>query len=477
MASSQTTSGAGKYRWGLLVAAAGMVGAILLTAWFHHVKNSAPLVTRPPADPSLDPQVRAYLSEWVNRVEMDPGSTTNRIALGLAYAANGLWAEARATFLTVASHDPKEPLAALYAAIALQELSDDSGAWREFSLVASNFPSFAPAWYRVGETGLRRGELPMAEMAFSQLIRLAPNEWRGPAGLGEVSYRKGQLREALPHLQNAVRLDAGARPAHYLLGMVFRNLGRTNEAALELALGGNENRLPMPDPWSESAPSHMRLLSDQLAQAEELSLQGQSEMAVNLLRHALPYHRGQPALLNQLAIVLNRAGHSEEAYQVANEALEINPGWLAARITRAMIQARRGQFDAGLADAHEALRRDPGLVQAHLAIAELYLAQENDREAVSALEAASRLNPKSAEIHVELGDIYWHNLKEKSLALAQFSRAIDVNPGLAKAYERLGQMQVDLGERRSAHETLRRLIYVAPNSPERLELEAALDSK
>ncbi len=448
-----------------------MVGGL----WYGtHVSSPPPPLVRPAAGVTLDSQVRGYLDELISEVERYPSDPDRRKNLGLAYAANGLWSEARETFLGLKSMVPQQPLAPMYAAVALQELSDEAGAWREFLQVTSNFPAFAPGWYRVGEAALRRGDHPKVEQAFERLMALAPREWRGPAGLGELRLSQGRLEEAQLLLEKAIHMDFSAKPAHYLLGQVYRNLGRTNEAQLALDLGSGENRLPMPDEWSEEAPSHMRLLPDQLAQAEELSERGQPEQAVQLLRRALPFHGEQPELLNGLAIASNRAGQSIEALGYVNRALQADPKSVAALVTRALVQARLGRFDAGRMDAEEALRLAPCLTQAHLAMAELWLSQDADRKAISALEDALRCDPKNADIHVEIGDILWHNLGEKGSAMKHYRSAVSIHPAHAHAWSCLGQLQWETGDSIAARQTHEQLIRIAPGGRELAELESAM---
>ncbi len=433
-------------------------------------------MVHPAAGLKLDRQLESYLAGLISEVERNPSDPNRRKSLGLAYAANGLWSEARETFLGLETMIPQQPLAPMYAAVALQELTDEAGAWREFVQVTARFPTFAPGWYRVGEAALRRGDPTNAEQAFQRLIALAPLEWRGPAGLGELRLHQGRFAEAQSLLEKAVHIDYSAKSAHYLLGQVYRNLGRTNEARFALDLGSAENRLPMPDDWAEEAPSHLRLLPDQLAQADELAQRGQPEQAVQLLRRALVFHGEQPALLNQLAVACNRAGKPEEALDYVNRALKADPASVASHVTRALVHARRGQFEAGRLDAEEALRLAPCLTQAHLALAELWLGQDNDRKAVSALETALHCDPKNAEIHVELGDILWHNLGEKGSAMDHYQTALSIHPALARAWTRLGQLQWEVGDGAAARRTLQQLILVAPAGSERSELEATLRS-
>ncbi len=428
-----------------------------------------------PKDPSiLDSEVRAYVLELASEVTAHPRDSEKRATLGLAYAANGLWNEARQTFQEVARLDPGQPLAPLYAAVCLQEHSDDVGALREFQAVTAAFPGFAPGWYRVGEASLRVGDLAGAETAFTQLVRLAPGEWRGPAGLGEVCLRQAKAAAAIPFLEQAIGLDRTARPAQYLLGQAYRGVGRTNEARLALALGAGEARQPMPDAWSLEAPRHMRTLPDQLVQADELSAQGRPDLAIGLLRRALNHHPNHAGLLNQLAVAFNRAGQPAQGLPLLDQLLKENPKSVAARLTRSYAYVQLGLKDPGLADAREAVAAAPRMAQAHLAVANALLAMERDHEALAELAEALQCDLKNAEIHVEMGDVLWRNLGENTSALDHFQQALELNPALAKAYSHLGLLQLELGQLAAARKQAESLRALAPGSPELAELEEAL---
>ena len=64
-----------------------------------------------PADlEKLDPQLRDYLRLQLKWVQQKPVDPTRQATLGIVYAANLLWAEARRCFSNVTRINPKEPL-------------------------------------------------------------------------------------------------------------------------------------------------------------------------------------------------------------------------------------------------------------------------------------------------------------------------------------------------------------------------------
>lgn len=453
---------------GVLVFLAGV--AVYQMGW------RTPLLPVPvPADfARLDPQVRAHLKGLLQPIHEDPRNPDKWVALGIAYAANGLWEEARQTFLDVTLLAPQEPLARMYAAVALEEKSDVAAALREFKTLTEKFPNFAPGWYRVGESALRVGAVEEAESAFARLSALAPNEWRGPAGLGEILLRRSQAAAALPLLEQALRIDPEARPARFLLGQAFRAVGRTNEARLALARGAGVSRHPMPDPWSAEAPRHMKGLPDQLAQADELATAGRPELAVPLLLEALRFHPDHPGLIQQLAVALNRSGHPDQALPWLDRLIRDDPKSFQLRITRSYSQVLLRHPDQGLAEARAAVQLAPGTAQTHLAVANALLALERDAEAVAALETAVRTEPGNAEIHLELGQVLWRNTGDKTGAVAHFEQAIELSPALVKAYGSWGELQRELGNLDAARSAVETLRLLAPESIELRDLRQAL---
>lgn len=452
----------------LLVAALAALGL--------HLARRPPLlpIVAPAHPESLDPQLRDHLQRLSALVADAPRDPARRATLALAFSANGLWSEARQAFLDVARIAPDEPLARLHAAIALQEKPDDPAALAEFDSLARDFPSFAPAWYRVGEASLRVGNLTNAQAAFSRLVQVAPNEWRGHAGLGEVQLRSSKPALALPFLERALAIDPSARPAHFLLGQALRAVGRTNEARVALALGAATTRHPMPDPWSERAPEHMKLLPDQLAQADELGRMGRPDLAVQLLQGALKFHTNNPGLLNQLAVAFNRAGQPQQGLPLLDAALARDPKAVAPRITRSHALVLLGRTQEALAEAQRAAADSPRTAQAHLAVANALLALERDPEAAQALRRALEADPANADIHVELASVLWRNLSDPPAAADLLSKAIQLNPALPSAYLQLGLLQQHVGDPPAARATLNSLRLVAPSSPEARDLQQAL---
>ncbi len=459
--------------WRLALLAVLVVGA----GWFAWQKlRPAPDVPVPPDPARLEPQLRAYLGEMAAWTRAGARHPQRQATLGLAYAANNLWPEARLAFSNVTRLNPREPLAWLYYAVAHQELGQTEEALRRLRDVAARFPDFAPGQSRLGEALLRAGQLEEAGRAFSRMIEVAPNEWRGPAGLGEVKLREGAVEEAVRWLEQAVKLDAGARPARYLLGQAYARLGRTNDAQRELALGLDAQHYPMPDAWSQQAPQHMKLVQDQTAMARELVEAGQAWKAIRLLEEALQYNTNSLVILNNLGIAYNQAGQPQKAKPLLERALAVDATYVPALVGLSAAELGLGRPDAALAQALRATELAPRSVQPYLAQANALLALERDTEALAALEQAFQHDPQNAQILTDMGDILLRNLGKDAEALARFRQAVEVAPLSLLAHLKLADAHLLLGNRTAAAAALDNARRLAPDNPNVLALDRALQA-
>jgi tetratricopeptide (TPR) repeat protein len=419
----------------------------------------------PPDLAQLQPQLRAYLMEKIEWVRDAPRQMERHATLGIVYAANLLWREAKGCFENAARLRPTEPLARLYVAISTQELGQPAEALKLYREITFRFPSFPQGFARLGEASLRAGTPDEAEPAFRRLVELAPLEWRGHAGLGEVELRRGNPAAAARHLEQAVQLAPNAGNAHSLLGLAYRGLGRLPEAEFELARGLDTDNYPMPDPWGESARQHMRLIQDQLDVANRYSLSGAHPQALGMLATALSFDPTNLALMNGFAAALNRAGQADKAKAVLDQVLQLDPKNLPAAIASSFAYQSLGLTNEAMAWADKAVAWAPTTAEAHLARANALLAQERDAEALEALSTASWCDPKNPEIHLEIGDVLLRNLSQSDAAFQHYQTACRLRPTLVSAQIRLAQMQIERGELTEAETAVAVVRKLEPNHP------------
>ncbi len=434
----------------------------------------APEIPEPQNFDKLEPQLRDYLTEKLRWVREAPKRADRHATLGLIYAVNGLWVEARHSFSNAAALNPKEPLPWMYGGVAAQELGDLPAATATYRDLTARFPSFAPGFYRLGSALLRAGQAEEAENAYQRLTALAPGEWRGFAGLGEIKARQGHHAQAAELLEKAVQLDESAQNARHLLGQMYLKLGRKEDAERELRLSRDAFESPVPDEWSKIAWQHIRVLQDQARLASDCLESGEPEKAVEILARASAYHPEDVGLMNQLAIALNRSEQPQKACAVAMQALQKDRNYVPAIITLSLCQQKLGESMPALATAERAITLAPNTSQAYIAKANALLASERDAEAVTALEAAARLDPQNPELPMEIGDVLWRNLKRPHEARDRYEAARRLNPVLVPVHLRLADLYLHLRNVDAAASVIANLRKIAPKIPELDVLERRL---
>ncbi|HRI13711.1 MAG TPA: tetratricopeptide repeat protein [Verrucomicrobiota bacterium] len=441
---------------------------------FLALRSPPPPLPVPAQFGQLDPQVRAYLTQLAQDAAAAPRNGSRRAQLGLAFAVNGLWAEAQICFADATKLGDRSPLPALYHAISRQELGDLAGSISELQDLTQKHPGFVPAWHRLGLALLAQGDAARAAAAFSEVTHRAPGEWRGWAGLGEARLKEGQANLAVGPLQHAVQLDPLARSARYLLGQALRASGRSSEAGRELAAGVGETIGPMPDEWSEAALGHMKGLPDQFEQTDSLLAEGQFQAALAILQEALRFHPTNRTVIQRMAAALTVAGRPQEALALIQPSLAREPDQVELLLTAAHAAATADQAAVAGRYVQRAKELAPQLAETHVALANWALAKGQDQEAAEALAQAVRLAPQNVALWLQYGDIQWHNLQQPEAALTSFTKAQELDPIHPAALERLAGVLLALGRVSQARPWVEELRHLMPGYPGLASLERAL---
>lgn len=449
---------------------------LVLAGWFVWTKTRlVPQAPLPSDLARLEPQLRIYVNQAVASVNDKPRDGDRHATLGIVYAANGLWSEARQCFSNVVQLQASEPLGHLYAAIATQELGEINDALEQFRAVTVQFTAFPQGFYRLGDALLRAGDAQGAVTAFQRLIELAPNEWRGYAGLGDAKLHLGELPEAARLLERAIEIDPDAKVAHHLLGLTYRALNRMEDSERELNLGLHAVTYPMPDRWSEAAPQHMKLLQDQFEIANEHAAAGQPEKAIELLETARVFHPTNVSLLNNLAVAYLYASQPDKARSLAEFVQQIDTNNLSAAMTISASCLAAGENERALAHAVRVIALEPKAPQGYVAQANALLALEQPAEAVAALKQAAQFDPRNAQLRLELGDLAWRNLQDTPEALRAYEDALSVNPAFWPAHLRIAELHMHAGELDQARAAVGKARKIVPTEPAVAAVEQRLE--
>jgi cytochrome c-type biogenesis protein CcmH/NrfG len=87
---------------------------------------------------------------------------------------------------------------------------------------------------RLGDIALRNSDFKEAFDRFTRAVKLQPGDPEASIGLAKVLISMNQPEKAEPLLQHALQLDPTSAIAHFRLGTIYRQTGRTAEAKHEL---------------------------------------------------------------------------------------------------------------------------------------------------------------------------------------------------------------------------------------------------
>ena len=179
---------------------------------------------------------------------------------------------------------------------------------------------------------------------FTHALAVTPDNVVARENLGDALLEAGDARAAIPHLEQAVRLDPEFPGARNNLGTALGLVGRNDEAAVQFQAALRAH---------EAADPHFNL-------GYIYAKQGRMDDAIRECEAALridPRHYGSNA---QLGVALAARGRLDEASAHLRRALEVRPAAIETRRLLAKTLERAGRHDEAMAEYHEILRLSPG---------------------------------------------------------------------------------------------------------------------
>lgn len=194
----------------------------------------------------------SYLSmQKLGRVA--PDSTWRHLASGDFYETQGRYALAEREYrsvLALAPHMPGVHFRLGRALIRSKAPGAQAEALKEFQQELALDPTNAGAAFEAAEILRKAGHVAQAIALLQDALRRYPNYEDAERGLGQALMLEGKQREALGHLQRAVKLDPGDSAAFYQLAQCYHSLG---DAAGEQSALADFHRLMAQEAQQQSA--------------------------------------------------------------------------------------------------------------------------------------------------------------------------------------------------------------------------------
>lgn len=171
-------------------------------------------------------------------LEIDPRHEPSLYALGRIYYQEKRYTEAADQFQKVIDIDANNYRAHDNLALCYDALYRDSDALRHFfkalDLVMKAHPEYDWAHANLADFYLKRGEYEKAFQLAAEAAERNPGSARNLFLTGKALVNLGKLGLSVRWLTRACELDPGYSESHYLLALVYRKLGKAEEAQQHL---------------------------------------------------------------------------------------------------------------------------------------------------------------------------------------------------------------------------------------------------
>ena len=352
----------------------------------------------------FEPPLRNLIDEAVKAVNRDPGKALAWGKLAMVCHAHFLRAEARHAYSEAAKLAPSDPRWPHLLGVLSDQLSLTDEAASAFSRALELHPLDVVALCSLARIRQERGQDDEARKLFLEAVKMEPNCAAARVGLGQLALRAGILDMAEKNVRMALEEFPRCGPAHAALAQICAKQGKAEEAAFHRRWGqAGPSRIPLPDPLLEEVEGLGASYEARMQQGHLLASLGQWQEAVERFRAAAGL----------------KDGLAEPRY------------FLGVSLLQA------GETDAGLSELEKVAMKDRQ-VDAWIRIARARESRGDVTGAHAAIDAGLKLAPESAEALVARGELSCRE-KKLDLGLADFERAIALEPGNAGAHLAKGQ--------------------------------------
>lgn len=283
----------------------------------------------------------------------------------------------------------------------------------------------------------RQYKLDEAEQQFARVLSLQPNHAVAHCGramvllyrvdrneLGNLT-RAQALKEAGRECNKALDSDARVVEAHYLLGTVFKEEGRT-----DLAIQAFSGAIKL-DPHYVRA--YNMLAATQVQKGKLTEAIENYKQAISIQPRGVTAHLG-------LAEIYRKQSRWQDAVSELNKVIAINPKNVAAHLALAQAFQSRGDLPSALHEYEELKALKPDDAQAYIEIAKLSDRQGDMDRALTEYQNALTALPKSTPIRLRYA---WQAFtmgrpddatREFSAVLAADPSNVEAAAGLAQAF-------------------------------------------
>jgi tetratricopeptide (TPR) repeat protein len=301
------------------------------------------------------------------------------------------------------------------------------------------------------------GKLDQAEKALESLLRSTPGDYRALDLLGVVRVLQHREIKGEELFSQVVKTKPDFAPGHAHLGLLYLQLGRTQDAVPEL----RQALLIDPD-RTDAARALGHILQDQ---AETVSESRDWDDALALLKEARKYEPDNADVQFEFGMAALRLALQEDAIQAFQQTLKLrnNDALTLYNLGRAFMELSK--FDDARQQFAHYVEIRPGDPSGHCALGMTLAALERSEEARAQFERSIALAPAQTESYYRLG-LLDLNSRDYDAATQDLRHVLDHEPNDAAALTALGKVEFGQKHYSEAVSLLQQAISNADSLPE-----------
>ena len=394
--------------------------------WRHLSAPQPPVMALQGVDPAIVQLIRAQQEI----VRQEPYSGAAWGALGKVLYAHAYAPQANACFEEAERFDPQEPRWPYLRALCfLQEDPNVSHALPDLkraAMLTGDTPD-APR-LRLAEALLDLGQMKDAAPLLQQAIKHDPSGARALHDLGRLALLRGDLTEARDDLTKSYQIDTSIKATQVLLAQV---LGRQGNSALSTALAkqaaGVSEETGWPDPFRNEALQMEVGKIAETQRGEQLVSTGQFGEAVTQMQQTVTQYPTAARAWMLLGAANTGNGDPVSGESALRKSLALDPNSIECKNHLGNALAREGRISEAAAYFTQALAGNPHSAEYHFNLGVCYYAQHKTAAAIHEFETAVQIEPNAVKNHASLGDSLAQG-HQTAAAIQQYQIGLKLHP-------------------------------------------------
>jgi tetratricopeptide (TPR) repeat protein len=317
--------------------------------------------------------------------------------------------------------------------------------------ISSWAPAQAPndSLLRDAAQSLAAGNLQRAEVELQTVLKQSPNDYRALDFLGLLRAEQQRNADAEELFQRAIGIKPDSASAHIHLGLLYIQMGRADDAIPPLQDG-----LRIAPERTDAAKALLNIWQEQ---ARTAVARGESEKALAALISARKLAPDDPDVNYQYGMVALRMSLLADAISAFQSTLKSRNDDALALYGLGRAYMDSSKFEDARQQFAKYLELRPNDASGHYALGMSLAALERSQDAATEFQRSITLSPVQTESYFRLG-LLQLDAKDLDSAVSNFRRVLDRDPKHAGALAGLGRVQLEQKKYPEAADLLQRAI-------------------